>query len=61
VTALIVWITEYYTGTNYRPVQSIARVGKRGVQSNKRPRRGFATPGPKGVAPIPKPADPGHS
>ncbi len=25
VTGLIVWITEYYTGTNYRPVQSIAK------------------------------------
>ena len=24
VTGLIIWITEYYTGTNYRPVQSIA-------------------------------------
>src|SRR5581483_2971061 len=25
VTGLIIWITEYYTGTNYRPVQSIAK------------------------------------
>jgi K(+)-stimulated pyrophosphate-energized sodium pump len=25
VTGLIVWITEYYTGTNYRPVKSIAK------------------------------------
>lgn len=25
VTALIIWITEYYTGTDYRPVKSIAQ------------------------------------
>ena len=24
VTGLIIWITEYYTGTDYRPVKSIA-------------------------------------
>src|SRR5690606_14888644 len=30
VTGLIVWITEYYTGTNYRPVRSIARASETG-------------------------------
>src|SRR3546814_10145145 len=25
VTGMLVWITEYYTGTNYRPVRSIAK------------------------------------
>ena len=24
ITGLIIWITEYYTGTNYRPVKSVA-------------------------------------
>ncbi|HEY0327122.1 MAG TPA: sodium/proton-translocating pyrophosphatase, partial [Allosphingosinicella sp.] len=30
VTGLIVWITEYYTGTNYRPVKSIAKASVTG-------------------------------
>ncbi|WP_187335482.1 sodium-translocating pyrophosphatase [Novosphingopyxis iocasae] len=34
VTGLIIWITEYYTGTNYRPVRSIARSSETGHGTN---------------------------
>jgi K(+)-stimulated pyrophosphate-energized sodium pump len=34
VTGLLVWITEYYTGTDYRPVRSIASASQTGHATN---------------------------
>jgi K(+)-stimulated pyrophosphate-energized sodium pump len=34
VTGLIIWITEYYTGTDYRPVKSIAAASETGHGTN---------------------------
>ncbi|RKF19416.1 sodium-translocating pyrophosphatase [Altericroceibacterium spongiae] len=34
ITGLIIWITEYYTGTRYRPVRSIAKASETGHGTN---------------------------